>query len=332
MSLADVTAEAVLAAVAEFGNLGREAFLEKYGFGPAKAYFLDINGKLYDSKAIVGVAHGISGDRTWRPDDFSGGDRTVAARLRELGFTVRFLRNPDWTREEIILVCALLVENGWRTIAQEDRRAVELSRLLQTAAIHPPERRRADFRNPASIELKSSNLLSCHPDYRGRPMNVNHLDREVIEDFLRDPAGMHEQARAIREALQTWQDEPAALDVPDLDIAAEEGGVLLKLHLRRERDGRLRKHKIAEAKRNGVPVVCEVCGFDFYRTYGDRGLDYIECHHRTPLHVTGVVTTRLSDLALICSNCHRMIHRTSPWLTIDQLRDIVHQRRSTSES
>ena len=330
MTLADVTAEAVLAAVSEFDNLGRDAFLEKYGFGAAKAYFLDINGKLYDSKAIVGVAHGISGDRTWRPEDFSGGEQTVAKRLRELGFTVRFFRNPDWTREEIILVCALVAENGWRTMAQEDQRAVELSRLLQTTAIHPLEGRRTDFRNPASIELKSSNLLSCHPNYHGKPTNGNRLDREVVEDFLRDPAGMRERARAIREAFQSWEDEPSALGVPDIDISAEEGGVLLKLHVRRERDARLRKQKIAEAKRHGVPVACEVCGFDFYRTYGDRGLDYIECHHRTPLHVTGVVTTRLADLALICSNCHRMIHRTSPWLTIEELRELVHQRRGSS--
>jgi 5-methylcytosine-specific restriction protein A len=329
MSLADVTAPAVLAAVAEFNNLGREAFLEKYGFAPDKAYFLDINGKLYDSQAIVGVAHGISGDRTWGPEDFSGRDQTVAKWLRELGFTVRYLRNPNWTREEIILVCALVAENGWRPIAQEDQRAIELSRLLQTVAIHPPEGRRADFRNPASIEMKSSNLVSCHPDYRGRPTNINRLDREVLNDFLRDPARMHEQARAIREALERWESEPA-VDVVDLDISAEEGGVLLKLHLRRERDSRLRREKIAEAKRKGVPVACEVCGFDFYQTYGDRGRDYIECHHRTPLHVTGVVTTRLADLALICSNCHRMVHRTSPWLTIEELRELVHERRASS--
>jgi 5-methylcytosine-specific restriction protein A len=327
MSLADVTKEAILAAVAEFEDLGRDAFLNKYAFGRATAYFLDVGGRLYDSKAIVGVAHGISGGETWRAEEFSGGEDTVAKRLRELGFKVSFLRNPNWTREEIILVCALVSESGWRTVAQEDRRAIELSQLLQSPAIHPVVFRRHDFRNPAGVERKSSDLVSRHPNFRGKPTNGSRLDREVLEDFLRDPVAMHARANAIREALMSWDDQPMASDVVDLDIEAEEGGVLLKLHLRRERDVRLKKSKLAEAKRLGVPIACEACGFDFKRTYGDRGLDYIECHHRTPLAVTGPVTTRLSDLALICSNCHRIIHRRQ-WITVEELRDIVHKQRA----
>jgi 5-methylcytosine-specific restriction enzyme A len=66
-----------------------------------------------------------------------------------------------------------------------------------------------------------------------------------------------------------------------------------------------------------------VCSFDFGRTYGARGLGYIECHHRTPLHVTGETQTRLSYLALVCSNCHRMIHRTKQWPTVEELRNLV---------
>jgi hypothetical protein len=73
--------------------------------------------------------------------------------------------------------------------------------------------------------------------------------------------------------------------------------VLLKTHLRRERNSTLKPRKIAEAKKLGLPIACEACGFDFSRTYGLRGTDYIECHHRTPLHVTGPVKTKTKDLA-----------------------------------
>jgi len=62
------------------------------------------------------------------------------------------------------------------------------------------------------------------------------------------------------------------------------------------------------------------CGFDFGMTYGSVGQGYIEVHHVLPLHASGPVLTRLTDLVLLCSNCHRMIHRSSAWLSPDELR------------
>lgn len=103
----------------------------------------------------------------------------------------------------------------------------------------------------------------------------------------------------------------------------------LRAHLLRERDPKLRRRKLDEARRDGLPISCEVCGFDFGRTYGSHGLDYIECHHRTPLHVTGQTQTKLADLALLCSNCHRMIHRTKQWLTVDQLKNLVDKQQNS---
>ncbi|WP_233533532.1 HNH endonuclease [Kitasatospora sp. SolWspMP-SS2h] len=62
--------------------------------------------------------------------------------------------------------------------------------------------------------------------------------------------------------------------------------------------------------------------------YGERGAGYVECHHVVPLHVAGEGTTKLADLALICANCHRMIHRKAPWPTPAELREtVVGQRR-----
>ena len=58
MALADVTREAVLAALAEHDQLGQDQFLDKYGFDRARLYVLVHDGKPYDSKAIVGAAHG----------------------------------------------------------------------------------------------------------------------------------------------------------------------------------------------------------------------------------------------------------------------------------
>ncbi len=91
MSLKDITSrEAVLRAVGEFDQLGRKAFLEKYGFGIAKKYYLDLDGRLYDSKAIVGVAHKYQfpNGRPLKAEEFLGGKWTVKPKLEELGFIV----------------------------------------------------------------------------------------------------------------------------------------------------------------------------------------------------------------------------------------------------
>lgn len=91
MGLSDITdRRSILDAIAEFDHLTRHAFLAKYGFGRSKSYWLIHNGKRYDSKAIVGAAHGNA-----RPDlgplkaaDFTGGEASVQSKLEQLGFTV----------------------------------------------------------------------------------------------------------------------------------------------------------------------------------------------------------------------------------------------------
>src|ERR1700761_1806108 len=89
-SLASITREAVLAAIAEYDELGQDVFLDKYGFHPARSYVLVYDGKSYDSKAIVGVAHGyLPGGKPLAAGRFSGGKETVEPLLRRLGFNVR---------------------------------------------------------------------------------------------------------------------------------------------------------------------------------------------------------------------------------------------------
>lgn len=82
--------EAVRQAVAEFDALGRDAFLRKYGFGPSREYDLVIDGRPYDSKAIVGAAHGYEfpDEGPLGSDQFSGGVAGAAGKLRQLGFEV----------------------------------------------------------------------------------------------------------------------------------------------------------------------------------------------------------------------------------------------------
>ena len=89
MALRELSRHEILQAVAEYDRLGQERFLEKYGFGMTRSYRLLVDGKTYDSKAIVGAAHGfLPGREPLAAADFSGGAATVGRLLGELGFHV----------------------------------------------------------------------------------------------------------------------------------------------------------------------------------------------------------------------------------------------------
>lgn len=109
----------------------------------------------------------------------------------------------------------------------------------------------------------------------------------------------------------------------DEDGNGKEGEPVLRLRLHYRREQRLRKKKIEEVLKVKGKIVCEVpnCGFDFFKKYGDLGKDYIEVHHKTPLSkLKGSTEIKLSDLALVCANCHRMLHRKNDSvLTLQEL-------------
>ncbi|WP_211265255.1 hypothetical protein [Actinacidiphila oryziradicis] len=88
MGISDVTRDGVLQALAEYDDVGGEVFLARYGFKPARTYRLVHDGRRYDSKAIVGVAHRHVNGHALTSGDFSGGAATVVPVLEKLGFVV----------------------------------------------------------------------------------------------------------------------------------------------------------------------------------------------------------------------------------------------------
>jgi len=71
---------------------------------------------------------------------------------------------------------------------------------------------------------------------------------------------------------------------------------------------------------------CVICGFDFLDFYGDIGKDFIHVHHRKPVSEIGkeYFIDPITDLVPICPNCHAMIHRKVPALSVEQLRRSIH--------
>jgi 5-methylcytosine-specific restriction enzyme A len=229
-------------------------------------------------------------------------------------------RNPDWTTDEVVLACELVARNGWRQLEDSDPRVIELSALLQGLPLHASHARMPNFRNPNGVARKTADIATAHPDYSGVRTHGGVTDRQVIAAFLANPAEMQARALALREAATQGQLVDLSGAVDEENDQATEGALLIRLHVTRERSRRLRQRKIESVRGAGRPIACEVCDFDFEKKYGERGRGYIECHHVVPLHTIGSRHTRLQDLALVCANCHRMIHVRSPWMTPVELR------------
>jgi HNH endonuclease len=97
-----------------------------------------------------------------------------------------------------------------------------------------------------------------------------------------------------------------------------EGSRTTVLVNRYERDPRARKNCIQK-----YGAVCSVCGFDFAQRYGPIGVGFIHVHHIVSLSSVGrkYKVDPIADLRPVCPNCHEMLHRQNPPLSIEELKE-----------
>lgn len=172
MGLAEIDRDAVLQAIAEYDEIGQDAFLRRYKFGRAKKYVLFHRGGEYDSKAIVGAAHRYSAGRQLAASDFSGGEQTVG-RLRQLGFTVRprdgggLERVHDRPRPQLVLIAPLYGNPATR------------KRFHDTLA--HPVRFLGDELRAVLNEQETKELLGLHPEGAARFWGALASHNNVID-------------------------------------------------------------------------------------------------------------------------------------------------------
>nr|WP_285767537.1 HNH endonuclease [Peribacillus sp. SI8-4] len=131
-------------------------------------------------------------------------------------------------------------------------------------------------------------------------------------------------SKNIMETYNNFTLDENNVDDTDGDIGFPEGKKQLKRHIERERNPKVIKLAKQYYKEKYGKVFCEICSFDFYKKYGEIGENFIEGHHTIPVsELEEGQITRVEDIALVCSNCHRMLHRRRPWLTIQQLRELL---------
>lgn len=114
---------------------------------------------------------------------------------------------------------------------------------------------------------------------------------------------------------------------PD-SMSFPEGAEKRRLHLFRERNRSVVAKAKALALETDPFLRCQVCNFSFTEKYGNLGSGFIEAHHRVPVaELKKGSKTRVEDIALVCSNCHRMIHHGDKTLSIDKIRQFIANKK-----
>jgi 5-methylcytosine-specific restriction protein A len=221
-------------------------------------------------------------------------------------------RKHSWTRDEVVLALELYLRGGVVGLAacrplSEELRSLPLEQHL---AVDP------SFRNPQSVRSKLYNLQWLATDgARGRP-NAGEQTVSVWQQFDGDPDRVAAEALEIRHAMA---DVEGGGDLEeDDDYEADESAIKVVAHRRRERDPGLVLRKRSQVLRRTGKLACEACGFDSDEKWGVEGI--IECHHLMPVsELQPGHKTRLSDVRLLCPNCHRLVHSQRRWLTWEEL-------------
>jgi 5-methylcytosine-specific restriction protein A len=232
-------------------------------------------------------------------------------------------RNPTWSRDELTLALDLYVQTNGNPTGKDDEALERLSTVLNKMHRLNGVAGNDTLRNRNGVYLKVMNFRSSDPAYlqQGKVgmTRGNRLEAVLWKEYDGRLANLATDAKAIRDTV-TDADEVAVAKLPSAEpYEGEEGGVIMRLHKRYERDPKLVTEKRNAAAATG-DLKCEVCGFDFKATYGDLGAGYIEVHHTKPVHTLLAGTkTKLNDLALLCANCHRMAHRKRTPLPLNEL-------------
>lgn len=255
-------------------------------------------------------------------------------------FSLNFSKNPKWyptnylkaKPKEIIALFQTLEATdeflgGWyithlvtpidEEITVEDNESHPYVRLVSVVAVNT---------NPTLIDANIWSLFKCN---RGQICNIRTIEKRGLEDislplkqkFVWDL--FNDIDIDLKRNVAYLMNEPVDI----IDYVALEGKerTILKLHKFRERDVQIIRKAKSKAKLENR-FFCEVCFFDFEKQYPLLGNDFIECHHKQPIAQGGIRHTREDDLAIVCANCHRMLHRKSVngnYLTIEELGLIV---------
>ena len=320
---------------------------------------LSYNGKNYPPKYIIRTANIFANGEPFETELFSGGNEANTY-LEKLGFTIQ-QKTFSWTIINSYVTVKNMDKSSFihhgTGIPIEIRKYFELHDIVKghqypvnlvyqdkvfqaviSADNQPNPRTRLFWHEDFSSVIRSimpswyqyflsHSDSSESPEMRfiktGQPnkYQIDFIDpKEVQKDIDEDI----EKEINLLESLDKPKN-PEEFKNPEEYKEYIEGRRKLIQHVTRERNVQVIKKAKENFKSKNNRLYCEICGFDFENQYGKIGRDYIEGHHILPISqiVTEYNIIRPEEIALVCSNCHRILHRKKPWLTVEELKKLI---------
>ena len=183
---------------------------------------------------------------------------------------------------------------------------------------------------PAAFFDKNGYIVfQTKEDYENCPYLQLGQDVNITENGISSIPGYvlykeKEEEKAVKEEPEEYKAQEASVN-PESPTEFTEGAIEEMVVELRKRDPRLKTSAI-----EAFGTICQICGFDFSDVYGELGEGYIELHHIHPLSESDdIQQTTLDAVAMVCSNCHRMLHRNGKSaLPIEELIKIVQAQKT----
>lgn len=216
-------------------------------------------------------------------------------------------------------------------LAGEPDNRSDVHRVYEQLALLHPEVTEAEktekYKNSASHWANRVQFARLHLANSGLLYKANAVKDAPRSVWKLTPSGIERGLELVnRSLLQSIPERLILSTKQDLEgIQAEEemleGGKSVRLVSYYERNPKLRAAAIFH---HGTS--CKACGFNFLEKYGEHGNDYIEAHHLIAISTMidpGTIDPK-TDMTVLCSNCHRMVHRKRDKpLSLDQLKILL---------
>jgi 5-methylcytosine-specific restriction protein A len=157
--------------------------------------------------------------------------------------------NPNWTRDEMILALNLFQQLDGNVPSPKSKQVKDLSDILRSLPYRAAAAKQPTFRNPDGVGFKLMNLRQVAT---GKGLgNVSAMDRQIWEEF----GGRHQEVHKLATAIKAGIALAGSEQMPDVEQELSEGRLLTALHIRRERNPKVRKMLLDDRRIARVSVV-----------------------------------------------------------------------------